>query len=96
VPYDGADPRYASLYHETHDAPKRAWDETGVPLKWKQHYFLRMKDLIDQYEPDLLYTDGPIFFEQWGLSMAAHLYKARRSTEAGRRRSMPTRERTTA
>ena len=74
VPYDGADPKYASLYHETHDAPKRAWDEVGVPLKWKQHYFARIKDVIDQYEPDLLYTDGPIFFGEWGLGVAAHLY----------------------
>lgn len=74
VPYDGADPKYASLYHETHPAPKRAWDPEGVPLKWKQHYFLRIKDLIDQYEPDLLYTDGPIFFEEWGLGVTAHLY----------------------
>ena len=74
VPYDGADPKYASLYHETHDAPKRAWEEQGVPLKWKQHYFTRIKDVIDQYEPDLLYTDGPIFFGEWGLGVTAHLY----------------------
>ncbi len=74
VPYDGADPRFASLYHETHPAPERAWDETGVPLKWKRHYFDRMKDLINNYEPDLIYTDGPIFFDEWGLGMTAHLY----------------------
>jgi alpha-L-fucosidase len=74
VPYDGADPKFASLYHETHDAPKSAWEPTGVPLKWKQHYFARIKDLIDQYEPDLMYTDGPIFFEEWGLGLTAHHY----------------------
>jgi alpha-L-fucosidase len=74
VPYDGADPKYASLYHETHPAPKSPWDETGVPEKWKEHYFLRIKDLIDQYEPDLMYTDGPIFFGQWGVSLMAHHY----------------------
>jgi alpha-L-fucosidase len=74
VPYDGNDPKYQDLYHETHEAPKSAWDETGVPLKWKKHYFERIKDLIDQYEPDLLYTDGPIFFEPWGLGIIAHLY----------------------
>ena len=34
VPYDGADPRYASLYHETHKAPANAWDPTGVPEAW--------------------------------------------------------------
>jgi alpha-L-fucosidase len=74
VPYDGTDPKYVSLYHETHDAPKSAWEPAGVPAKWKEHYFLRIKDLIDQYQPDLMYTDGPIFFEEWGLGLTAHHY----------------------
>jgi len=74
VPYDGADPKNFSLYHETHDAPKNSWSEAGVPEKWKEHYFNRIKDLIDHYEPDLMYTDGPIFFEQWGLGLTAHHY----------------------
>ncbi len=84
VPYDGADPKYFDLYHETHAAPDRAWDETGVPLKWKKHYLARMQDLIDNYEPDLLYTDGPIFFEEWGLSMVAHLYNRVAKKYAGK------------
>ncbi len=84
VPYDGADPKYADLYHETHPAPKSAWDPQGVPLAWKRQYFLRMKDLIDQYGPDLLYTDGPIFFEEWGLGFIAHLYNQSAKRNAGR------------
>lgn len=84
IPYDGADPKYAALYHETHEAPKNAWDPAGVPLKWKKHYLDRMKDLIDQYEPDLLYTDGPIFFEEWGLGMLAHLYNTSAKKHAGK------------
>jgi alpha-L-fucosidase len=74
VPYDGADPQYASLYHETHEAPRDAWSPAGVPEKWKEHYFLRIRDLIDQHQPDLMYTDGPIFFGDWGLSLMAHYY----------------------
>ncbi len=74
VPYDGADPKYAGLYHETHDAPRNAWDPAGVPEKWKEHYFLRIKDLIDRYQPDLMYTDGPIFFGHWGEALMAHYY----------------------
>jgi alpha-L-fucosidase len=74
VSYDGADPKYASLYHETHPAPGNAWNEAGVPEKWKEHYFLRIKDLIDRYEPDLMYTDGPIFFGDWGVALMAHHY----------------------
>lgn len=74
VPYDGNDPKYDDLYHEKHEAPRSAWDPQGVPLSWKREYFMRIKDLIDQYEPDLLYTDGHIFFEEWGLGVIAHLY----------------------
>ena len=84
VPYDGADPKYAGLYHETHEVPKTPWDPQGVPLKWKEHYFARIKDLIDQYEPDLLYTDGPIFFEEWGLGVTAHLYNRSAKKHGGR------------
>ena len=32
------------------------------PTHWKQHYFNRIKDLVDKYQPDLLYTDGDISF----------------------------------
>ena len=75
VPYDGADPKYASLYHETHEVPKGGpWSEENVPEKWKEHYFLRIKDLIDQYQPDLMYTDGPIFFGDYGVALMAHHY----------------------
>src|ERR1039458_436166 len=34
------------------------------PDSWKQLYYKRMKDLVDQYEPDMLYTDGGIMFEE--------------------------------
>ena len=81
VPYDGNDPKYVDLYHETHEVPMRAngrgtddWSPVNVPAKWKMHYFNRMMDLIDNYEPDLLYTDGPVFFEEYGLSFIAHHY----------------------
>jgi alpha-L-fucosidase len=81
IPYDGAvDKPDWDLYHETHAVPKKKngsddpWNPENVPDKWKLHYFNRMKDLIDNYEPDLLYTDGPIFFEEYGLSFVAHLY----------------------
>jgi alpha-L-fucosidase len=84
VPYDGADPKYASLYHETHETPKNAWDPAGVPMKWKERYFLRIKDLIDQYQPDLMYTDGPIFFGEWGVSLMAHHYNVNAGKQGGK------------
>jgi alpha-L-fucosidase len=84
VPYDGANPKFASLYHETHDAPKHSWDQETVPVRWRRHYFDRIKDLLDEYQPDLLYTDGPIFFEEWGLGLTAHLYNLSAKRSNGR------------
>jgi alpha-L-fucosidase len=50
------------------------WSPVNVPAVWKRRYFDRIKDLIDHYEPDLMYIDGPIFFEEYGLSLVAHQY----------------------
>jgi alpha-L-fucosidase len=79
VPYDGADPKFADLYHDySHGAPADrppgigAWD-TG-PEWWQRQWFLRIKDLVDKYQPDLLYSDGRLPFEQYGLSVVANLY----------------------
>ncbi len=83
VAYDGADPKYFSLYHETHQVPKNPWDPEGVPTKWKERYFLRIKDLIDQYQPDLMYTDGPIFFDEWGVALMAHHYNRTAAKHGG-------------
>jgi alpha-L-fucosidase len=80
VPYDGANAANSSLYHETHEVPRNAkgeedlWSPVNVPAVWKRRYFDRIKDLIDHYEPDLMYIDGPIFFEEYGLSLVAHQY----------------------
>jgi alpha-L-fucosidase len=75
VPYDGNDPANRDLYHEPHPIPPQAWAEQGnEPLHWKKEWFTRIKDLIDQYQPDLLYTDGAIPFGEWGRGLAAHYY----------------------
>ena len=79
VPYDGTDPRYADLYHNYAGMPAdfaRTAKAMGrvAPDVWKQQYFNRIKDLIDQHHPDLLYTDGGIPFDEYGLSTVAELY----------------------
>jgi alpha-L-fucosidase len=84
VPYDGADPQYAGLYHAlpkdydlSNISPTGAGAMSRVaPDSWKQLYYSRIKDLIDQYQPDLLYTDGGIPFDEYGLNLVAHLYNA--------------------
>jgi len=74
VPYDGNDPQYADLYHPKHVPAPQPGDVNLVPEAWKQQYLLRLQDLIDQLEPDLMYHDGVIRFEQYGLKLVAHLY----------------------
>jgi alpha-L-fucosidase len=79
VPYDGADPKFQDLYH-----PPAAAGDTGWYSKdprWQQEWYDRIKDLVDQYHPDLLYSDGPVpFGNEVGRSMIAHLY----NSDAGR------------
>jgi alpha-L-fucosidase len=86
VPYDGADPAYADLYHELPaDYPYgKQINDRQAPEPWKQHYFKRIKDLVDNYQPDLLYTDGDIFFEEYGLHLVANLYNISAKRHGGR------------
>lgn len=88
VPYDGNDPAYASLYHEPHDDthPRAAMNP---PKSWRDHWALRMKDLIDNYEPDLFYFDSAVPFRgddegQTGMDVIAHLYNTSISNHDGR------------
>jgi alpha-L-fucosidase len=76
IPYDGADPKYFDYYGKCDEVFSRRldWNENGIPESWKKHWFDRIKDLVDQYEPDLLYCDGHLPFEEYGLNILAHLY----------------------
>ena len=78
VPYDGHDPACADLYHDVACSEWArgdfAWNDVGIPDSWKRHWFLRMRDLVDSYKPDILYSDGPLPFEDYGHSTVANLY----------------------
>lgn len=72
VPYDGNDPAYEDLYH-----PKALPGDTGwysTDPRWHAEWFRRIKDLVDHYHPDLLYSDGPLPFGSVGESLVAHFY----------------------
>ncbi len=79
VPYDGADPKWADLYHSYEGLPAdfattaKAMGRVA-PDAWKLQYFNRIKDLVDSYQPDLLYTDGGMEFGDYGISTVAELY----------------------
>jgi alpha-L-fucosidase len=77
VPYDGNDPEYADLYFNNKGNPIRTdveWFTYTDNAEFQTHWFDRIKDVIDRYKPDLLYTDGGVPFGRTGLSIVAHLY----------------------
>jgi alpha-L-fucosidase len=89
VPYDGSDPAFADLYHNYAQEPAD-FAATAKPMgrvapeQWKLEYFRRIKDLVDQHHPDLLYTDGGIPFEEYGLSLVAEEYNVSAGLNGGR------------
>jgi alpha-L-fucosidase len=94
VPYDGHDPAYFDLYHEAATAEwahgNFGWNDAGIPDSWKQHWFLRMRDLVSSYQPDLLYSDGPFPFEDYGSSVVANLYNLSAALHGGKNQAVYT------
>lgn len=91
VPYDGSDPAYEDYYLPNHDEPRL--DDLGNNWYtqnpwWHAHWFDRIKDLVDQYHPDLLYSDGPVPFEEYGLGIVAHLYNSSIARNGGKNRAV--------
>lgn len=75
VPYDTVDPRYEGLYGQrTPDRMRRTLPEFG--LSW----YRRTKELVDKYDPDLLYFDGALPQGDFGLHIAAHYYNSNLKT----------------
>ncbi len=75
VPYDGANSEYWDLYHFPADPGDTGWYSKNP--KWQQQWYNEIKELVDNYHPDLLYSDGGVpFGNQVGLSMIAHLYNS--------------------
>jgi alpha-L-fucosidase len=85
VPYDGADPKYASLYHRPTDQPYRnssTWYTTDA--RFQQEWFNRITDLVTRYQPDLLYSDGGIPFDKVGRTLVANFYNASVANHGGK------------
>ena len=83
VPYDGADPKLEELYHFPAKPGDTNWYSNDP--RWHREWFGRIKDLIDQYHPDLLYTDGGVpFGNEVGRSIIAHLYNSDAALHTGK------------
>jgi alpha-L-fucosidase len=72
VPYDGNDPQYEDLYYWKAAPGDDAWltTDTAYHKKW----LANITELIDMYQPDLLYSDSELPFGKVGETMLAHFY----------------------
>jgi alpha-L-fucosidase len=83
VPYDGANPKWQDLYHFPAEPGDSEWYSKNAG--WQRQWYSEIKELVDNYHPDLLYTDGGVAFgNQIGLSMIAHLYNQDAARHGGK------------
>jgi alpha-L-fucosidase len=97
VPYDGANPTNYEYYGRCEEVLSNDndldWNENTIPEVWKRHWFDRMKDLVDRYQPDLLYCDGQLPFEDYGLNLLAHHYNQNAAMHGGKTQAVYTSKR---
>jgi alpha-L-fucosidase len=72
VPYDGADPKYSDLYHAKAQPDDKQWLTNN--LVFQIEWFSSIKELIDNYHPDLLYSDSQMPFGDVGRSLVSHYF----------------------
>lgn len=103
VPYDGNDKEYEDLYlpNKEHMPPYEGMRRVNPWYTqnewWHRRWFDIIKEVIDKYQPDLLYSDGPLPFTDHGrnnekeitgngdagLAAVAHLYNVSASIHGG-------------
>ena len=72
VPYDGNDEQYADLYHKKAAPGDDKWLTND--LENQKEWLANITELIDMYQPDLLYSDSELPFGEIGRTMLAHYY----------------------
>ncbi|MFZ4507287.1 MAG: alpha-L-fucosidase [Fimbriimonas sp.] len=78
VPYDGNNKALADLYHPLPAADDNAWYSKNA--EWHKEWERRIDDLLTQYKPDLLYSDGGVPFGETGRRIVAKLYNQKNPT----------------
>ena len=80
MPYDGNDPANFDLYgpkpEKVWSAGAELWQESGMPDAWKREWYARVRDLLDTYKPDYVYSDyGNVpFRREVGWKLLANYY----------------------
>jgi alpha-L-fucosidase len=94
VPYDGTNPQFADLYGDSvkifNELP---WNEDGISEAWKKRWLLRVKDLVDRYEPDMIYCDGHLPFGEVGTEFLDHFHSQNAKRNGGKVQSVYTSKR---
>ena len=86
VPYDGANPKYRALYHDKIDSvnyfKQGNWFLISDDLK--RDWYYKVKELVDNYHPDLLYSDAPFGWGDISTSMLANFYNGNITFNSGK------------
>ena len=72
IPYDGANLDYQDLYHATATPDDKAW--LTINPAFQLEWYRCIKELVDNYQPDLLYSDSPMPFGDVGRTLISHFY----------------------
>ena len=66
VPYDGNDPAYRDFYHDNYehgtDEPEKIFPWYTENAGFRDYWLRCVKEMIDKFQPDLIYTDGSLPF----------------------------------
>ena len=82
IPYDGNDPANQDLYHTKGEPGDTGW-LTKNP-EWHHEWFEDVRELVDNYHPDLLYSDSALPFGDVGRDMLANYYNDNAAHHGGK------------
>lgn len=87
IPYDGNDPAFRDFYHDNYEhvakpGEKQEWVWLTKNKAFHEYWLAVMKEIVDQFSPDLLYSDSGLPFGdekdpegyRYGLEAVAYLY----------------------
>jgi alpha-L-fucosidase len=82
VPYDGTNLDYQDLYHAKALPGDKDWltDNPAFQLEW----YRSIKELVDNYQPDLLYSDSRMPFGDVGRTLISHFYNQDKTKNNGK------------
>ncbi len=82
IPYDGNDTKYQDLYHKKLPADDHDW-LTKDPENQKE-WNAMIRELVDTYHPDLLYSDSKLPFGDVGRNLIANFYNGNEAFNNGK------------